>query len=65
MSEGKYKSSVLRTVDFDDHDCPTCRFLRGDHSVEILLAVIENLDDRLHSEEIHTSRLLDIIIADE
>lgn len=46
-----YKSSVLNFQDNDDHDCPTCRFLRGDKSEATLLEVIKNLDHVLDEKE--------------
>ena len=47
----------MTVADPDDHDCPTCKFLQGDHSVETLLKVIDNLDYLLYKEEIHTANL--------
>lgn len=51
MSQFAYKSSVLRCHDSKDHDCAICRFLSGDESQEVLLAVIANLDHVLSLEE--------------
>lgn len=42
----KYKSSVLRCC-VDDECCDVCRFLNGDRSEEVLLAVIDRLDQEL------------------
>ncbi len=45
-----YQSSVLR-CDPGDDDCPTCKFLAGNRSVGVLMAVIENLDHCLAKSE--------------
>lgn len=59
-----YKSSVL-LCHGDDDSCPVCRFLSGDHSEEILLAVIKVLDEKLGEEEIHTRRYLKALLEKE
>ena len=59
-----YKSSVLLCHN-DDCLCPICRFLSGDHSEEILLAVIKILDEKMAEEEIHIRRYLKALLEKE
>lgn len=54
----RWKSDVLNCFVGDDH-CPVCRFIAGDRTVDIMLAVIRRLDDELASEEEHNQLLLE------
>ena len=59
-----YKSSVL-LCHGDDCLCPICRFLSGDHSEGVLLAVIKVLDEKLGEEEMYTRRYLKSLLEKE
>ncbi len=59
MSE--YKSSTLK-CSIDDDGCPVCRFLNGDRSGGILMAVIKTLDKSLADSENRVETLLSALV---
>ena len=60
VSQG-YASSLLRCHDLDDDDCPVCRFLSGDKSQVVLLAVIARIDGKLARVESMRDKLVEIL----
>ena len=60
----KFKSSVLK-CDPEEDGCPVCEFLKDNHTVEILLKVIEYLDSKLAEEEKLSNRLVECLIDED
>ena len=60
----QFKSSTLNYYDSPDH-CLICRFIDGDRSEEIMMAVIKQLDHSLHREEIWSRELRSVLIVQE
>lgn len=59
-----YRSSVLTCHD-DDGECAVCRFLSGDRSALVMIAVIDVLDVQLAEAELSERRMLRAFIESE